>query len=46
LGLFLVSGVLVLRHMLSSQDGFSQAYGMRLSFADASSVDIRRLDIA
>lgn len=37
-GLFLLSGVLVLRRMLVAQDGFSQAYGMRLSFADASSV--------
>lgn len=37
-GLFLLSGVLVLRRMLGSPDGFSQAYGMRLSFADASSV--------
>lgn len=36
--LFLVSGVLVLRRMLASQDGFSQAYGLRLSFVDASSV--------
>lgn len=36
--LFLVSGVLVLRRMLTAQDGFSQAFGMRLSFTDVSSV--------
>jgi hypothetical protein len=36
--LFLISGVLVLRRMLTAQDGFSQAFGMRLSFTDASSV--------
>lgn len=36
--LFVVSGVLVLRRMLTAQDGFSQAFGMRLSFVDASSV--------
>lgn len=35
---FLLSGVLVLRRMLSSQDGFSQAYGMRLSIVDVSSL--------
>lgn len=36
--LFLLSGVLVLRRMLTASDGFSQAFGMRLSFADASSL--------
>lgn len=36
--LFLLSGVLVLRRMLNATDGFSQAFGMRLSFTDASSL--------